>query len=189
MSMFLRPSRGFTLVEMIVVISIAGILAAVAFASYSDSRAQARDRLRQAQMEQLRVALELYKDDHGRYPENGCGATASQWAGPTGDGSWNAVCEDYIIGHAPGIDFVPTYIDELPVDPRPRASTSNLNIYYRTNDIGSTYQILHHQTVERLFTDAAKTSPYSRYTRKSPPCNAVQTNSYSVHAEGLGECW
>ncbi len=181
-----QRAYGFTLVEMIVVVSIASILVAIAYASYSDSRAQARDRMRMAQLDQLQVAIELYKDEHGRYPARGCGAAGNQWAGPTGSSTWGRVCADYIVGHATDIDFVPTFIDALPIDPLPRDATSNRNIYYRTDLTGSAYQVLYHQAVESLVTDTQKTNPFSRYA--SSTCTNVQTNTYAIYSAGA-ECW
>lgn len=60
---------GFTLIELLVVISIIGVLSTIAMISLSGARAKARDARRLSDMEQIRNALELYKLDHGEYPE------------------------------------------------------------------------------------------------------------------------
>ena len=67
--------RGFTLLELLVVISIIGILSSMAIVSLNGARMKARDALRKADMAQLRTALALYYDDHNQYPD--CSATWS----------------------------------------------------------------------------------------------------------------
>ena len=70
--------HGFTLIEMLVVISIIGVLMAIALVAFQSSRASARDAKRQADLEQIRSALELFRADssNGLYPV-GSGNTAS----------------------------------------------------------------------------------------------------------------
>ena len=59
---------GFTLVELLVVISIIGVLASVVFASINSARAKARDARRIADLRQIATALEFYYDANGQYP-------------------------------------------------------------------------------------------------------------------------
>jgi len=56
------------LIELLVVISIIGILSSFAMVSLNAARIKARDALRKGDMAQLRTALSLYYDDEGRYP-------------------------------------------------------------------------------------------------------------------------
>ena len=65
----MKNNKGFTLVEMLVVISIIGILSSFAVVSLNSARAKARDALRKGDTAQLRTALNLYYDDNNyRYP-------------------------------------------------------------------------------------------------------------------------
>jgi len=61
--------RGFTLIEILVAISIVGILMGMALVSIEKTRAGGRDAKRKADLETIRSALELYKADCGQYPQ------------------------------------------------------------------------------------------------------------------------
>jgi len=60
---------GFTLVEMLVVISIISILSAVLAGGYSNSQKSARDATRKINLKSISDALNSYYADNGRYPE------------------------------------------------------------------------------------------------------------------------
>lgn len=64
----MKKSLGFTLVELLVVISIISLLSSVVYASLNTARAKARDSQRIAALDQIKLALELYYDNHGQYP-------------------------------------------------------------------------------------------------------------------------
>lgn len=61
--------RGFTLMELLIAIAILGILATVGMGSYFSSLKKGRDARRKAALEQVQRALEMYYNDHGRYPD------------------------------------------------------------------------------------------------------------------------
>ena len=63
-----KSRLGFSLVELMVVISIIGMLASAALANFGDSRAAARDAKRIQDMNSLAVAFQLYFNEHGHYP-------------------------------------------------------------------------------------------------------------------------
>lgn len=64
-----KKNFGFTLFELLVVISIIGILVAVATAAYSASQKRARDARRMEDMQMLQKALEqCYALNDGTYP-------------------------------------------------------------------------------------------------------------------------
>jgi prepilin-type N-terminal cleavage/methylation domain-containing protein len=64
----MKNKKGFTLVELLVVVAIIGILAAVSVVSLNTARARARDSRRVADVRQIQTALELYYNDMGTYP-------------------------------------------------------------------------------------------------------------------------
>ncbi len=62
--------KGFTLIEMLVVISIIGILATLVAANLNSARSRARDAERKSDMKNIQTALRIYYNDNGRYPAN-----------------------------------------------------------------------------------------------------------------------
>jgi len=115
-----KHNLGFTLIELLVVIAIIGMLSSVVLASLNSARAKARDARRLADMKQIITALELYYDDHDRYPqENSAG------------GSWEHSFED-------NGDFIDELLDKgympsVPVDP---INTSSGGFYYSYYNYG-----------------------------------------------------
>jgi len=62
--------RGFTLLELLVVIAIIGLLATIAVAALATAREKARTVQKLHDLNQLSKALELYYDEFGAYPPN-----------------------------------------------------------------------------------------------------------------------
>lgn len=62
-------NRGFTLIEMMVVVVLIGIVATVVAVNVADKPGTARARLTAAQIKILKGDMELFKADHNRYPE------------------------------------------------------------------------------------------------------------------------
>jgi len=61
---------GFTLVELLVVISIMGILTVISLASFTSAQIKSRDAQRKSDLDQSSKALMLYYADTGTFPEN-----------------------------------------------------------------------------------------------------------------------
>lgn len=131
-----NAGRGFTLIELLVVIAIIGILSAIVLTSLNSARAKARDARRLSDFEEIRVALELYANDHNAYP-----STSNAWWGNcSGYGSHGTSGST---GWIPNL--APTYMPILPLDPLPGPAAGYCYLY-RSN--GTDYMLLDYQTVE-----------------------------------------
>ncbi len=73
----MKHPGGFTLIEVLVVISIIGILLSIVLVSMSGAREKARDAERRVALEQLSVALNLYRANHISYPASDSEAFAA----------------------------------------------------------------------------------------------------------------
>ncbi len=65
----MQHRSGFTIVEIIVVITAIAILTAIATVSYSGLQVRARDDERQADVDTIAAALETYHEQTGKYPD------------------------------------------------------------------------------------------------------------------------
>ena len=106
--------KGFTLVELLIVIAIIGVLAALLMSNFIGVRQRARDAQRKSDLKQIQSALELYRSDLGLYP-----ATIS-------------ACGAKLTGGSP----VNTYMEKIPCDP---SSSYNGRNYAYWSDASSYY--------------------------------------------------
>ena len=189
----LTARRGFTLVEILVVVAIIGILSSVALGALGDARAAARDGKRQIELKNLSLAIILYKEANDRYPKAGCGADASadEWSGvsrSTESGFAVKACDEWIDVLATST----TYISKLPKDPRFEGE-DNKGYYYRTNADGTEYKIIIKDAIEKN-TISAATDDFARYDGSCTSAT-LRPNDYAVYDDnnpnkGNGsECW
>jgi prepilin-type N-terminal cleavage/methylation domain-containing protein len=122
---------GFTLIELLVVIAIVSLLSTVVMSSISSARMKSRDTQRVENLRQIRTALELYLDDHGYYPQSGCGWDCNGYRYSNNAASWNALATEL----AP-------YLAPLPKDPINSACAPwGANCYsYTYGNVGRTTQ-------------------------------------------------
>lgn len=111
--------RAFTLVELLVVISIIGLMSAIAAVSLNSARVNARNAQRKANLVQLSKALELYYADYGSFPSTG----GLGWSVVSGGGNYVVKESTGANGWIPNL--APAYIAVLPTDPN--TNTVNLS--------------------------------------------------------------
>ena len=67
MQVFTKKHRGFTLIELLVVIAIIGILASIVLVSLGGARTKAKDASVKANMDTMRLAVEMYATGNNTY--------------------------------------------------------------------------------------------------------------------------
>ncbi|MEI7792066.1 MAG: prepilin-type N-terminal cleavage/methylation domain-containing protein [Candidatus Berkelbacteria bacterium] len=65
----MKLKKGFTLVELLVVIAVIGILSAVVVLNTNSAKSKARDAIRLSDMATLKTSLGLYLEANGKYPD------------------------------------------------------------------------------------------------------------------------
>lgn len=119
--------KAFTLIELVVVVSIIALLAGVVIVNTSEAQKQSRDNKRKADLTSVQAAIELYYASNRKYPTtvglSSCFASAPPTCGETpltGNLCYSDGCTpngSYIPGLAP------TYLILLPSDPTRRVSS------------------------------------------------------------------
>lgn len=99
--MYGKQKFGFTLIEVLITVTIIGLLSSLIFFSYENAQQKARDHQRKQDISYIQAALNLYYQDNGAYPliAGGC-------------------CEDInIAGSTLETALVPKYVKALPKPP------------------------------------------------------------------------
>ena len=102
-----RTRGGFSLIELLLVVSIIGLFVSIGVTTAQTGQQRARDTERKETMKKLQVYLELYRDNNGTYP-----STGGQWfSSSPNDDDFENNAGNWIPDLAPG------YIPTLPKDP------------------------------------------------------------------------
>lgn len=130
-----RRANGFTLVELIIVMAIIGVLAAITAGSFMSAQFRSRDSRRKSDLNQIGKSLETYFNDKKLYPADngsgqiiGCGTQAVETAC-----SWGSPFQQ----RATGATTDTVYMVMLPSDPK----APNLVYYYDVAPNRKSYQI------------------------------------------------
>lgn len=152
-----NKSKGFTLVELLIVIVIIGILAGIGLGSFASTQRKGRDARRKADLDNIVKALESYYNDYGQYPLGddlieGCGAGADcawgdEWQDANGTYYMVQIPEDpadgylYFYNSADGSDFqiysrlenlqdmdIPKDVDDNPLEYQGTVCTINAGL-------------------------------------------------------------
>jgi general secretion pathway protein G len=98
--------RGFTIVELLIVIVVIGILAAITIIAYNGVTKRANDTQRKSDVKSIAKALELYYIDNNRYPAGSGSTTINASWSTTADASWQNLATS-----------LRPYLSTLPSDP------------------------------------------------------------------------
>ena len=101
-----KRNRGFTIVELLIVVVVIAILAAITIVAYNGVTSRAKDSTRQGDVRTITQALELYYLENGRYPISSGSTTINGFWSTTTDASWSNLESQ----------LVPKYVSRLPVD-------------------------------------------------------------------------
>jgi prepilin-type N-terminal cleavage/methylation domain-containing protein len=180
-------TRGFTLIEMMVVVSIIAVISSVGIFSYNEASKKSRDGNRQSDLKQLQAAIELYKQKNGRYPA-GCNGP-DNWSGQAGT--------IYACAGGSGqyiVNLAPQFIRFLPVDKHLNGTDSGY--VYVTNTAGSVYKIMALNTVEsETMTPQSPLSRCGDTDNGDTDCAAVPTDtsgadsSYNLTGSTPNQCF
>lgn len=102
----MKKNKGFTLIEILVVVAIIGVLATISLVALNTSRAKARDARRIEDVKKIALALEQYASDNGDYP-------LMDWAYSTPKTPWGTDNNNWLVLG----EMLSPYIAKLPVDP------------------------------------------------------------------------
>lgn len=135
-----NEGRGFTIVELLIVVVVIGILASLALVAYTNVQARARDAGRISDLKSIARALEAYKTNTGSYPNEVSTVNASGWeVSHDGTGPTNFLSALVSSGT----------VSKVPLDPKnngvnsgvgslnPSANSSNNVYYYHLYPAGS----------------------------------------------------
>ncbi|MDB5238917.1 MAG: gspG [Candidatus Parcubacteria bacterium] len=123
-------TRGFTIVELLVVITIIVLLTGIILKNLSGSRGKARDAQRVSDLAQLQLALALFMDRCGEYPT---GATLATTMTST---------------KCPSGVTLGTYIAQIPVPPAGASQAAYDYTYYRITSTGLRVNYVLHAKLE-----------------------------------------
>lgn len=72
-----HKNKAFTLVELLVVMSVLGVLIALVAGNFRSAQVRGRDAKRKSDLKQMSHSLELFYSDYGRYPAESSGQVSA----------------------------------------------------------------------------------------------------------------
>jgi general secretion pathway protein G len=116
----MRAKSGFTLVEILIVVVILGILAAIVIPQFTEASTEAKESRMVSDLQTMRSQIELYKIQHNdELPGSEC---AGKPMGGTGNATFVQAMTSYTdvdgnVQTAPGVNVYGPYIQKIPTNP------------------------------------------------------------------------
>lgn len=158
--------RGFTIVELLIVIVVIGILAAITIVAFNGVQSRARDSVRKNDLAQLAKAIQIYAVDKGDNVEAGCGGGNAGWGWLSSDydgaGPWISIDQCLLNGN---------YLRQPLKDPSGFTSCTGLTCfaYLKSSCAAGTWLLAHLETLPQTGAEADGT------------CNSTWDTSYGVN--------
>ena len=122
---------GFTIVELLIVIVVIGILAAITIIAYNGVQQRARDTQRIEAISKIRKGLELYRAVNNTYP-NAINSGTTHTTGIYPGGGW----EVSQIAPTTWLDRLAPFMNSVPIDPVNNDSEHYFYYYFYANNPG-----------------------------------------------------
>jgi general secretion pathway protein G len=116
---------GFTIVELLIVIVVIGILAAIVIVAYTGVQGRARDSQRLSDMKTIMKALEIYKLNNGVYPSPNQTPNGGGWEVSTNGTTATNFLSALVSNNG---------VSKIPVDPTNTGNPANLNPGWSVNE-------------------------------------------------------
>lgn len=141
----LMRNKGFTLVELIIVILIIALLSVIGMSTYTTVQVDARNSKRKSDLKEIQSALEIYRGEHGLYPVTFVGSNlrwfgmcTTSWGTSVICGKDDGISSNGANGYIPGL--APEYMSRLPRDPKLNiVNSGSSNNTCNTNPNANTY--------------------------------------------------
>jgi len=154
--------RGFTLMELMVVMVIIGILTTIISGNFVQAKLRARDAQRKNDLAQMQRAMEAYYNDHGTYPSFVVANMA--WGAPFTDSATSV-----------------TYMNQLPNDPQQPVSQFSLLV----STDGTKYHLLAHLENDKDEDKTTESNVTTRFCGSQSYCNYGVTSTNTSLSEVL----
>lgn len=194
-----RSNRAFTLIEILVVITIISILSGILYAAFGTAKEDAKNKALKTELKEVQLALELYKAQYGRYPAAPTSPTsggASACVVNLGSGVYQASSKFCVVTNPYIRDLVPEFIAKLPS--HTTSANPNCNIVYMTdNDDNSWYKLIAENCHAGATNPSEGVQPDDEFARCPSTCGGLGDcdpssvnfyESYAIYSKG-GECY
>lgn len=145
----LQNKKGFTIIELLIVIAIIGLLATISMVALNGARLKGRDAKRVGDIRQVQTALELYFNDQNSYPVTATTLTL-------GSASARVLCDTVAGFQADAVGCNKIYMGIVPTNPAPggvaysySGASLSYSIGFSLEDATGGYAIGAHTASER----------------------------------------